>query len=89
MLTIQVIRGGKTQRTSGPVNAHLISGSFRQFGHCLKMGQGQLSVIMYINSVELESILLHAKFHDHTTISSVGEDLKVFTIMSMAAILVK
>ena len=35
--------------------------------------QGQLSVISYINFVELENILLHAKFDDHTTISS-GED---------------
>ena len=45
------------------------------------MGQGQLSVIICINFVELENILLNAKFHDHTTISSVGEEsLKVFTI---------
>ena len=29
---------------------------------------------MYINSVGLEYILLHAKFHDHRTISFVGED---------------
>ena len=29
---------------------------------------------MYINFVELENILLHAKFHDHSTISSIGED---------------
>ena len=35
------------------------------------MGQGQLRVIIYIYFVELESILLHAKFHDHRTISSV------------------
>ena len=45
------------------------------------MGHGQLRVIIYINSVELEYILLHAKFHDHRTISFEGEDfLKVFTI---------
>ena len=46
------------------------------------MGQGQLRVIIYINFVELENILLHAKFHDHRTISSVGVDLflKLFTI---------
>ena len=45
------------------------------------MGQGQLRVIIYINFLELENILLHAKFHDHRTIGSVGEDfLKVFTI---------
>ena len=47
---------------------------FRQFGDCLKMGQGQLSVIIYLNFVELDNILLHAMFHDHKTISSVGED---------------
>ena len=42
------------------------------------MGEGQLRVIIYINFVELENMLLHAKFHDHRTISSVGEDfLKV------------
>ena len=67
------------QRTNGPVNAHLISGptvstktSFAKFD-CLKMGQGQLRVIIYINFVELEYILLHAKFHDHRTFSSVRE----------------
>ena len=38
------------------------------------MGQGQLRVIIYLNFVELENILLHAKFHDHRTISSVGEE---------------
>ena len=30
-------------------------------------------VFIYINFVELEYILLHAKFHDHRTINSVGE----------------
>ena len=45
---------------------------------CLKMGQGQLRVIIYINFVELEYILLHAKFHDHRTISSKGEDFLRF-----------
>ena len=64
------------QRTNGPVNAHLISGpnvstktSFVNFD-----SQCQLRVIVYINFVELENILFHAKFHDHSTISSVGED---------------
>ena len=55
----------------------------RKICHRLKIGQGQLRVIInfYINFVELEYLLLHIKFHDHTTISSVGEDfLKVFTI---------
>ena len=36
---------------------------FRKFVHCLKMGQGQHSVIIYINFVELENILLHTMFH--------------------------
>ena len=31
-------------------------------------------VIIYINVVELEYIMLHAKFQYHRTISSVGED---------------
>ena len=31
-------------------------------------------VIIYINFVELEFIMLHAKFHYHRTISSVGND---------------
>ena len=42
------------------------------------MGQGQLRVILYINFVELEHILIHAKFHDHRTISFVGEDFLRF-----------
>ena len=42
------------------------------------MGQGQLRIIIYINFVELEYIMLHPKFHDHRTISSVGEDFKGF-----------
>ena len=69
----------QNQRTNGPVNAHLISGttvstktSFAKFD-TRKMGQGQLRVIIYINFVELEYILLYAKFHDHRTIRSVGE----------------
>ena len=45
------------------------------------MGHGQLRVIIYINFVDLECIMLHAKFHDHRTIRSVVEDcFKVFTI---------
>ena len=31
------------------------------------MGQGQHRVIIYINSIELEYIMLNAKFHDHRT----------------------
>ena len=40
------------------------------------MGQGQLRVIIYINFVELEYILLYAKFHDHRAISSVRENFE-------------
>ena len=39
----------------------------------LKIGQGQSRVIIYINFVELESPMLHAKFQDHRTSGS-GED---------------
>ena len=42
------------------------------------MGQGHLRVIIHINYEELEHILIHAKFHDHMTISSVGEDFEGF-----------
>ena len=51
---------------------------FRQLGHCLKMGQGKLSVIVCITFVKLENILFHAKFHDRTTISPVAEDFGKF-----------
>ena len=41
-------------------------------------------VIIYINFVELESLMLHAKFQDHRTSGS-GEDfLKFLTYMGMA-----
>ena len=46
----------------------------------LKMGQGQPRVTIYINFVDLEYKITHAKFHDHMTISSVGEDFEDFTI---------
>ena len=68
------------QRTNGPVNAHLISGPtvstktrFAKFER-RKIGQGQLRVIICKNFVELEYIMLHAKFQDHTTVSSAEED---------------
>ena len=37
------------------------------------MGQVQLRVIHYINIVELDNVMFHVMFHDHRTISSVGE----------------
>ena len=39
-----------------------------------KIGQGQPRVIIYINFVELESPMLHAKFQDHRTSGSGEED---------------
>ena len=66
------------QRTNGPVNALLISGptvSTKTNG----IGQCQPKVIIYINFVELESPMLHAKFQDHRTWFW-RRFLKVFTI---------
>ena len=74
-------KGKRNQRTSGPVNAHLISGptistkfSFAKFDIVRKIGQGKPRDIIYSNCVELEFIMPHAKFHDHRTISYVGKD---------------
>ena len=70
----------KNHRTNGPVNAHLISEptmstktSFAISEIAVKFVKVN-SVIIYINCVELEFIMLHAKFHDHRTISSVEKD---------------
>ena len=52
------------------------------------MGQGQLRVIIYINFVVLECVMLHAKFHDHKSISSVEDFLRFLPYMGMAPILV-
>ena len=75
----------KKHRTNGPVNAHLIYGatisaktSLAKFDCVLKLVQVQLRVIIYINFVELDYILLHAQFHYHRTISSVGKDFLRF-----------
>ena len=38
------------------------------------IGQSQPRVVIYINFVELESPMLHAKFQDHMTFGSGGED---------------
>ena len=38
------------------------------------MGQGQLRFVIYIKFVELEYIVLHAKFHDHRTGQVVSEE---------------
>ena len=54
------------------------------------MIQCQHRVIIYINFVEFEYIMPHAKFYEHRTIKSVGEDffLKFLAYMGMAIILV-
>ena len=39
-----------------------------------KIGQGQPTVFIYINFVELESPMLHPKFQDHRTSGSGEED---------------
>ena len=39
-----------------------------------KIGQSQPRVIIYINFVEFESPMLHAKFQDHKTSGSGEED---------------
>ena len=57
------------QRTDGPVNAHLISGPTVST-KTNKIGQSQPRVTIYINLVELESPMLHAKFQDHRTSGS-------------------
>ena len=37
-------------------------------------------IIIYINFVELQSLMLHTKFQDHHTSGSDEEDFKGFTI---------
>ena len=63
-----VIFSYKNQRTNGPVTAHLISTKAKT------IGQSQPRVIIYINLVELESLMLHAKFQDHRSSGSGEED---------------
>ena len=50
---------------------------------CHKIGQGHPKVMIYINFVELFSLMLHAKFQNHRPSGS-GEDyfLKDFVIYS-------
>ena len=48
---------------------------------CRKKGQGHPKVIIYIHIVDLESLVLHAKFQDPRPLGSGEEDFyKVFTI---------
>ena len=41
--------------------------TYDPIGPCRKIGQGQPSDVIYINFVELESQMIHAKFQDHKT----------------------
>ena len=51
-----------------------------KFDHAVKIGQGQSRVIIYVNFVELEFPMLHAKFKDDRTFGSGADFFKVFTI---------
>ena len=69
------------KRTNGPVNANVRTGIY-------EIGQGHPKVMIYINFVELLSLMLHAKFQNHRPSGS-GEDFKGFLLfIAMAAILV-
>ena len=65
------------QRTNVRVNAHLMSGPTVST-NTNKIGKSQPRVITYINFVELESPVLHAKFQDYRTSGSGEEDFKGF-----------
>ena len=45
---------------------------------CHKIGQGHPKVMIYINFVELPSLMLHAKFQNHKPSGSGEEDFKSF-----------
>ena len=72
LLILLATRRNSNQRTSGPVNAHLIAGPTVST-KTSKIGQGQPRVIIYIHFLELEFSMLHDKFQDHRTSGS-GED---------------
>ena len=59
------------------LTAHLISGH-TVITKTSKIGQGQPRVIIYINFLELESPMPHAKFQDHRTFGSGEEDFEGF-----------
>ena len=60
------------QRTNISVNARVISGPTVST-KTNKIGQSKPRGIIYINFVDLDSPMLHAKFQDHRTSAS-GED---------------
>ena len=56
---------------------------------CREIGQGHPSVMIYINFVDLCSLMLHAKFQNHRTSGSEEEDfLKILLFIAMVAILI-
>ena len=56
---------------------------------CHKIGQGHPKDMIYINFVELFSLMLHAKFQNHRPSGSGEEDFLSFLLfIAMAAILV-
>ena len=61
-----------------PFNDFVTVSPFKRIGDpilpCRKIGQGQLRVIIYINFVELESLMLHAKFQAHSEDFGFGEE---------------
>ena len=55
---------------------------------CHKIGQGHLKVIIYINFVELVSLVLHTKIQNHSPSGSGEEDfLRFLLLIAMTAIL--
>ena len=64
---------------------HKYKTSFAKIDIVCKVVKGQRRVI---NGVELEFIILRARFHDHRSVSSVGKVFEGFYHMGMAAILV-
>ena len=77
LLICDFIFAYSNQRTNGPVIAHLIPGPTVST-KTSNIGKGQPRVITYINFVELESPMLHAKFQDHKTSGYGEEDFKGF-----------
>ena len=70
------------KRNIGPVNAHLRTGIY-------EIGQGHPKVMIYINFVELLSLMLHDKFQNHRPSGSGEEDFEGFLLfIAMVAILV-
>ena len=57
-----------------PSNDSLTIFSIQMHGPCREIGQGHPSVIIYINFVDLRTLILHAKFQNHRPSGSEEED---------------